>query len=158
KNVPHTEIYLYSLMRGIGNTAWAIPLFGFYFVFYPVLRAWKPAEFRRAFAACVWIALAFQLIAISVISWRDAIFQRAFASLDGSDPWLASRIGMNQKGYLLFCLLYFIVGIVGVFLIRWVGASETTGMHIISLSGLALTQLLFYFASYNAVELNLRFP
>lgn len=155
--LPKVELFLYGTLRGMGNVAWALPLLFYVFTFYPRL-AERSGGLGRAWRRSLLTGAVLHAVASGLLLWHDAVVQRATASTDGAEEWLAATIATAQRGYLAFTALYVLAGFAVLLVIwRWRLANDRA-LHVAVVGGLAVAQLAFALAGYNVRQLNQSYP
>lgn len=158
ETIPRVEVFLYSVLRGMGNLGWSLPVLLYFFTFYPRLAERPDPAFRRAFHGALATGAVLHLIAMGLLFWQDGVLDRSLASTAGAVPAVAQHIEANQTGYLVFTVLYFTLGFVALGLIWRFGRNSDKKLHVILVAGMAAVQLAFSLATYNVRHLNQRFP
>lgn len=162
--LPKVELFLYAVLRGMGNLGWALPVLFVFFTFYPHIErraASGETKMETVLRRMVLLGLGLHVVAVCMILWRDAVIQRTTASTEGAGAGVKRAIEFAQRGYLGFSLAYLAVGFVILAVLWWLahrGRVRDREIHTLVAIGLAATQFLYFLATWNAVQLNLRYP
>lgn len=151
------EVFAYSLLRGLGNVMWALPMLFMFFTFFPLYEKRGAGRVNAQAANTFWVALALQLVAAILVPWL-AGGSKAFAPIPADLGGLGDQIRMYQVGYAVFLAGYLLVGFVTIFMARlFFGGNDRRWLAIV-VTGLVLGQSLYVVSSYNGREVTLRYP
>lgn len=151
------HIFNYGVIRGIGNTAWSIPLLFYFYTFFPKLKH-KEANVVTARRRALAFALGIHLVTAALIVWLESVYHRSFTAAEGAIGSVRQHIEGSQRGFLVFSIVYLSIGLL-VLLILMLRPILSDG-RILAIVSVALVgiQVAYTIASYNARELDQRFP
>lgn len=155
---PKYHFFLFGLMRGIGNVAWALPVLFWFYTFYPRMAERGEEAISTGLRQSVRTALALQVLAIVLICWQDDIFGRFLASTEGAMPLVKRHVTSSQLGYFVFCSLYLFLGLVALLAVHLYAARSDVRVLSIVVGGLVLVQMCFFIAKGNVRSLNEYYP
>ena len=155
---PVGEAFGFALIRGLLNTFWALPFLFYFYTFAPTFRSGGEPKASKAIQVSCLIALIVHAMASGILIWRQGVFQRFAASTDGAVPFVAAKIGKFQLGFVVFMLLYVVVGFAAIAVVRFWARTKSPYVLITTVFALLTVQFLYGLATYNVAELNLRYP
>ena len=155
---PVSAAFGFGLMRGLLNAVWAVPFLFYFHTFAPTFKAEGEAKMIRASRASCLIALIVHGMAAAVLIWQHGVFQRFTASTEGADRFIAEKIAIHQRGFLVFMLLYLAMGLAAIAVVRFWARTKSSHALITTVFGLLAVQVLYGLATYNVRQLNLRYP
>jgi hypothetical protein len=151
------EIFMYALLRGLGQLAWSLPPLFLFFTFYPRIRSKGPKNIQSRLSLTTWAAVVMHTIAVSLHVWLGGT-TKVFKSVDATMPALASSINQYQMGFLVFQSLYLLLGYATIFAARrWYNGDDNRWLGIVA-AGMIVVQGCYMIASYNNRQLDLRYP
>lgn len=151
------EIFMYALLRGLGQMAWSLPMLFLFFTFFPRIRSKGAKHIRARLSLTVWAAVAMHTIAASLHVWLGGT-TKAFKTVEAAVPALASGIDQYQLGFLVFQSLYLLLGYATIFAARrWYNGDDNRWLGLV-VAGMVAVQFCYMIASYNNRQIDLRYP
>ncbi len=153
----HPEIFMYALLRGLGQMAWALPLLFMFFTFYPWIKSKGADHAKSRLQLTIWAALAMHTFATALHVWLGGT-TKVFKSTDGATEYLASDITSYQAGFFIFQVLYIFLGYATIFAARrWYHGDDRRWLAIVVV-GMVVVQGSYMIASFNNRQIIVRYP
>ena len=151
------EIFMYALLRGLGQMAWSLPLLFLFFTFFPRIKGKGAKYLASRLQLTVWSAVVLHTLAASLQLWLGST-SKVFKSVEAAAPALGAEIHQYQMGFLLFQSLYLLLGYATIFAARhWYKGDDNRWLGLV-VAGMVTVQGCYMVSSYNNRELDFRYP
>lgn len=151
------EIFMYALLRGLGHVAWALPPLFLFYTFYPWIESKGADHVKSRLQLTFWAALVLHTVSAVLNVWLIDT-TKVFASTDAAIDPLASKVTLNQAGFIVFQALYILLGFATIFAVRhWYHGDDKRWLAIV-VAGMVAVQGSYMIASYNGRQILLRYP
>ncbi len=156
--LPRFEIFFFALTRGIGITAWSLPVLLFFTRFPSIIKLEESLVRKRA-TIMVAVGLLLQATTCMLTFWLGKLRLRGFWSTEGAPEHITRVIERAQMGYFLSTLSLFMVGFIALFyFLRTRGKPKGDSWFAITLVAIVVVQVLYAVASVNLSTVNKYFP